>query len=366
MIYIPVGRLQAGMRLAADVKAYNSNHEQAMLLPKDTVLTQRFVNKIGAFRIEGAYIDDGRKYIVNIKKIIDDQTRRNIVTNLEDTFTHCHDNNSVLSSDSIASIENISSNLVNSIINEDSHAVGIVDLQAYDDCTYHHSLSVAVISIAIGAKMELSKEKLALLGTAALLHDIGKLDVPIEIITKPARLTDDEFTTIKNHPQLGANHLMENNEHQEEIYQGVLMHHEKYDGTGYPNGLRGEEIPLFARIISIADVYDALTATRPYRKPMQPQEAMEYIMANGGTVFDFDIINIFLQVIEPFPVGCCVKLSDGRFAVVTAPSKSIPLRPVVQTVDNYSKTLDLSNDVTLSSIVITGIDYSFTVEKKPN
>ena len=364
MVYVPVGRLTAGMKLAADIQAYHSKIHRALLLPKGSIITPKFLQKLNSLNVGGAYIDDGRNYIVDIKKTIDEDRCLEIVSTLKETFVNCQSENQILSKASINNIKEISQGLVVTILNEKNLTVEIVDLQAYDDCTYHHSLSVAVMSIAIGAKLGLSKERLALLGTSALLHDIGKLNVPVELITKPARLTNDEFTTVKEHPQLGANHLLQEEFQDEEIYHGVLMHHEKFDGTGYPYHLKGDEIPLFARIISVADVYDALTATRPYRSPMQPQEAMEYIMGNSGTAFDFDIIELFLRAIEPYPVGCCVKLSDGRFAAVTAANSTIPLRPTVQTIGQPAQTLELADDASLSSIVIVGIDYSFTLDKE--
>ena len=130
-----------------------------------------------------------------------------------------------------------------------------------------------------------------------------------------------------------------------------MSHHEKWDGTGYPNKLSKTNIPLFGRIITVADVYDALTSTRPYRKPSEPTEAIEYIMGGVGTYFDEDIVNLFLRRIAPYPAGIKILLSNGKPAQVIKNNPDQPLRPVIS-LSGTGELLDLYNDPTTYNVVI--------------
>jgi len=218
-----------------------------------------------------------------------------------------------------------------------------------------------VISIAIGTALDLNKNELCNLGVCGMLHDVGKVEIPIELILKPAKLTKDEYDIVKTHASLGANYIIGNKEINNEVYLGVVSHHEKFDGTGYPNGLKKEEIPLFGRIIAVADVYDALTANRAYRKPIKPFEAIEYIMGGVGTSFDYKVVKAFLKKIEPYPIGACVILSDGRRGSIVKGNNNDPLRPVVKLIGDKEEILDLHNDFNLNNIVISDIDYKYLI-----
>ena len=143
-------------------------------------------------------------------------------------------------------------------------------------------------------------EELEKLSQAALLHDIGKCDVPLEIVNKPAKLTSEEYEEMKRHPEYGLKRLRDGrSQGTEEIHavvkNAVYSHHENWNGTGYPRGLQGEAIHLFARLIHVADVYDALTAKRAYKDALNPSDAMEYLMANSGAMFDIDVVNTFIK-----------------------------------------------------------------------
>ena len=193
------------------------------------------------------------------------------------------------------------------------------------------------------------------LGFCALLHDIGKMSVPIEIISKPSKLTFEEFEIVKQHPAKGAEFFLKHNLANRRICAGVLTHHEKFDGTGYPNGLRGEDIPLFGRIISIADVYDALTSVRPYRQPSSPPEAIEYIMGSSGNAFDLVLVEAFLKKVSPYPIGSCVKLTNGQIAIIVQQNERHPLRPVIRLFNQPDVILDLYQQRELQNVVITDI-----------
>jgi HD-GYP domain-containing protein (c-di-GMP phosphodiesterase class II) len=215
--------------------------------------------------------------------------------------------------------------------------------------------------MAIGVEMNLPTKKLHELGLAAVLHDIGKIHIEKGILLKQGKLTDDEYEQVKQHSELGYKHLKNTYEIPMASYVGVLQHHERYDGTGYPFQKAKDEISLYGRIICIADVYDAITSNRPYRKAMLPSEAMEYIMANSGSMFDSEIVEIFIKKIAAYPVGMSVKLSNNMEALVVNNNVGAPLRPIVKVhIENnqnedYFKILDLSDMTKYKNITIVDI-----------
>jgi len=172
-------------------------------------------------------------------------------------------------------------------------------LDSRDRYTLHHSENVAKYAVQIAEKMNLSKETCEIICKGALLHDIGKIGIPEHILGKTGKLTHEEFETIKNHPKLGHNMIKHIGDFSKNgILDIVLHHHERYDGKGYPAGLKGKEIPLFARIVGIADTFDAMTTKRVYRDEFDINYALNEIRKNKGTQFDPEIADVFLSLFE--------------------------------------------------------------------
>jgi putative nucleotidyltransferase with HDIG domain len=165
-------------------------------------------------------------------------------------------------------------------------------IDSADKRTQSHSYRVSVISEMLARQLECTEEDIENIRVAAMLHDIGKLGVSSEMLQKVGKLTDEEIKEIKKHPEIGANVLNPVGGRALEILPAILHHHEKYDGSGY-HGTIGKEIPLGARIIAVADVYEALTSDRPYRKALSPFEARKEIVDNSGTQFDPDVVKVF-------------------------------------------------------------------------
>ena len=253
----------------------------------------------------------------------------------------------------VAGLESVVSDLLGVISSDTTGLVHINDLKQYDEYTYHHSLSVAVLSIATGQELGLEGDDLFRLGRCAMLHDVGKQLVPLEIINKKGRLTNEEFETVKNHTILGASNLKVNELGDPELWDGVLYHHEKVNGAGYPKRLSKDEIPLFAKIISVADVYDAITSYRSYRAPMLPSEAFEIIRKDIGTAFDYDVVKAFFEKLELYPVGTVLELSDRRLGIVVDCEKNRRLRPIVR-LWGSQETLNLTHH-TNKDIEIVGV-----------
>lgn len=194
-------------------------------------------------------------------------------------------------------IYNIITKKVNQICQDTSINVCAGKLQAYDNSTYLHSVRVSILCMAIGKLLEFDKNKIIELGIAGLLHDIGKLFVPIEIITKPGRLDEIERALISVHPVSSAYYLRENynhiNEISEDIIWGVSEHHERLDGTGYPRHLKGDEISTIGRIIAIADIFEAYGSKRSYHKQRSIEDTIEFIQRVNG--LDQEILGIFIS-----------------------------------------------------------------------
>ncbi|HLC29583.1 MAG TPA: HD-GYP domain-containing protein, partial [Dehalococcoidia bacterium] len=166
--------------------------------------------------------------------------------------------------------------------------------EAKDPYTHGHTIRVAQQAVRIGRAMDLPPERLRVLARAGLLHDVGKLGIRDAVLLKPDKLTPEEFRHIQEHPKLGHDILRRVGSLEAEI-SVIVAHHERMDGTGYPSGLQAEAIPLEARILAVADVFDALTSKRPYRDPMSEEEALDVIQSERGTHFDPACIDAFVQ-----------------------------------------------------------------------
>lgn len=173
-------------------------------------------------------------------------------------------------------------------------------LELKDQYTKEHSDRVSAYSVLIGKKLGLSDDDIKSLQTAGLFHDIGKNEIPDSILSKNSKLSDDEYSKIKNHPSVGA-HLLGNNEDLKDIIPIVEHHHERFDGSGYPNNLKGEDIPYLARIVAIADTFDAITSNRSYRNALPLDVAKDEILKCSGTQFDPDISKAFIDALENNP-----------------------------------------------------------------
>lgn len=216
----------------------------------------------------------------------------------------------------------------------------------YDDLTYIHSLNVSLICSVFGAWLRLPPDDMQTLTLAGLLHDIGKIKIPESIIKKPSKLTDIEYITVKMHTVKGYNILKDKNV-DEKIANAALMHHERYDGSGYPNGLSGSRIDDFAKIIAIADVYDAMTSARIYRGPICPFEVIELFEKEGYQKYDPHYLLTFLNGIVQTYMHNDVLLSNGQQGKIIMINSNALTKPVIQTEKSF---LDLSEHSNLSIV----------------
>lgn len=206
--------------------------------------------------------------------------------------------------------------IANSVMRNPGALIGLARLKTADDYTYMHSVAVCALMIALSRQLGLSDDETREAGLAGLLHDIGKMAVPTEILNKPGRLTDEEFVSVKEHPSAGHAMLLESRGVGQIALDVCLHHHEKMDGSGYPKGLKGEEISLYAKMGAVCDVYDAITSNRPYKSGWCPAESLKKMSEWSRGHFDEVVFQAFVRSIGIYPVGTLVKLQSGRLGVV--------------------------------------------------
>lgn len=239
-----------------------------------------------------------------------------------------------------------------SVIRNQHALVALSRLKNTDDYTYMHSVAVCAMMIALARQLKLSDEEVRICGKAGLLHDIGKMFVPIEILNKPGRLTETEFEKVRHHPQAGYELMLRVSGLPAIALDVCLHHHERYDGAGYPYGLRGTGISLYARMGAICDVYDAITSNRPYKAGWCPAESLRR-MADWTKQGQFDptLFAAFVKCVGIYPIGTLLKLKSGRLAVVMDVSKSL-LRPVVKVLYSTKSMAYLPPEIIDLSLVV--------------
>ncbi|KRQ85935.1 Cyclic di-GMP phosphodiesterase response regulator RpfG [Caloramator mitchellensis] len=300
-----------------------------ILLREGITLTQRYINKLIDLGIHFIYIKD---------KLLEDlphqdhhflEIKSHTLKALTKATTRIQYNDITEVKNTIMTISELIEYLIE---NKDVNSMFLTELKTYDNYTFVHSLNTCVLSLFMGIQLCYSKPMLLDLGAGALLHDIGKMKIPQEILNKNGSLTEEEYDIMKTHPEIGYDMIKGASYINERGKLIILEHHERFDGKGYPQGLKGEKISKYARICCITDVYDAIATDRVYRKAFPPNEAYEFILASAGTLFDLELVNIFKNIFSIYSIGMEVKLSNGYYAFVVGNNKGFPDKPKVRIV----------------------------------
>lgn len=234
----------------------------------------------------------------------------------------------------VKKVKYVANKILNELLADDYILYNLTEIKSVDDYTFEHSVNVCVLSLITGIGLGFDIQRLRELGVGAMMHDIGKLCIPRKILKKPSQLTVEEFEEIKKHTVLGYELLRKSNQVSMISAYIAFGHHERYDGSGYPLQLKGDNIQICARIVAIADVYDALTSDRVYRKKLRTNEVYEYITTLGANHFDPSVIESFVKYVSVYPVGTGVLLNTKERGIVVRDNKIAPTRPVVRIVYN--------------------------------
>jgi len=316
-----------------------------ILLPAGTRLTQEHKEKLRNHGITEIFIDDPYSEGLSIPELIKEEEITDVKAQVKQLMT----SPSVKVSVDEKKVGQIVETLISKILENDNIVATLGDVRSIDEYTFSHSVNVCVISLVTGIGIGLKDDDLRELGTGALLHDIGKLMVDEAILNKPTTLLSTEYEEVKKHTRYGYDLLRDSGNFSKMVCEIALSHHERLDGSGYPQKLRSSDIQLPARIVAIADVYDALTTDRVYRKKMMPHDVLDYMLSLGGKHFDKNLLDAFVRHIAYYPVGTAVILNSAEKGLVSEYNPYFPNRPVVRVViDENGHSLKSYREVDLS------------------
>jgi len=318
---LSVKELKPGMRLARD----DVLDDGRILLLKGFTIKPRYIKKLELHNVPYIFVEDS---LAEPEEISEERVYEDAFANIKyimECIRYDKETDMEVLKDTV-------NDLVHHILNDDMIFMTLTGIRDIDNYTFLHSVDVCIYTVVTSKAIGMSFDEIYELTMAAILHDVGKCKIPLAILNKPDKLTSEEFEIMKRHTLYGLEIVNQMPGLNQKIGKIICQHHEKWDGSGYPMGIKGNDIELGARIISIADVYDALTANRVYRKRYMPHEAAEYLMAQNGTQFDPELLKRFIENIAVYPQDLIVLLNTGEVARVL-PSKGIAsMRPRVSVI----------------------------------
>ena len=335
------------------------DHKGILLLNKGIDITESITNKFKANNIYFIYIEDDISEGIEVESIIDDETKAMItfsIKNIIDNVSSGKKTNAMLPIQEIKKVENIVDTLLKNIKEKNELSYMAVELMGTDMNTYTHSVNVAILSIVNSIDYGYADSMCEKIGFGALMHDIGKTRIDNHVLQKHGILSHEEFNLMKMHPTLGYKMLKSDPSISSISKSIILNHHEKLDGTGYPSGLTASQMPDFLRIVTLSDMFDAMTTDRVYRRRIPVHLALENLMADCISKLDAKIYNRFVRNVILYPPGSMVMLNEGTVAIVSEYNKLNPTRPKLRIVD--SKNYSYQEEIDLMQVLNLLIKYT--------
>lgn len=328
MRLVSVNHLQPGMKLGK--KIYSD--DGMILLSNGIELTESLIRRLGRIDIGYVYVEDSLTDDVVIEGMLQDETRSQALKVIKNQFQDMSGASGITKG--FYHLDKKFSGVMDSILDDmsaqETPMIMLLEMHTTDNYLYVHSLNVCLYTLVMAIAHGYTKEELRVIGLGALLHDIGKTQIPVKILQKPGKLSDEEFKQMQAHTEIGFRILKDEPNIPLLAAHCALQHHERIDGSGYPRGLKGPEIHEYAKWIGVADSYDAMTSHRIYRKAMLPHQAVESLYVGSGTLYEQRQLELFRDRIAIYPLGLTVKLSTGQSGVVVKIDPSTPHRPVVR------------------------------------
>jgi HD-GYP domain-containing protein (c-di-GMP phosphodiesterase class II) len=365
MRVVAIAELKTGDRLGKDV--YANAGDGLPLLRAGVRVSDSYRQSMERAGIESVWIDDVISDGIEPVELLEEETKRRATTAINEAFkditASMKKGGPQISQDAVDEMSEVAEMIVRDIARNIHCALALNDLANSDGYTLKHSLAVTTMGLALGLRVmhrygwldaqgkrrfDDIENRLAPLGVGLLLHDIGKLAIPQEILSKPGKLSDDEWKAMKSHPMLGVG-ILKKAEGISPLARAVVRsHHERWNGSGYPEGKAGDAIHQFARIAACADVFDALTSNRAYRPALEIVEGYDFVVERAGTDFDPEVVEIFKAYVAPYPPGTRVVLSDGYCGLVKEVKQDAVTRPVVRIIVDPSGAMVEPREIDLS------------------
>lgn len=349
MRLVNIGDVEVGSVIAKPV--YDS--KLSLLINKGAKLSELLLKKLVQADIRHLYIEDEISKGIELDPMISDEIKLQAFVIMkkfyESQMVKQDQNVEAIRESSIRELKDIIDDIITEIYSKNDQKYYSTELMGAEMYHYNHAVEVMILSLLIGRKMGLDREKLLKLGMGAILADIGKARVPQDILNKKGKLEPEEFDEMKRHVDYSYAILKDLVGLSSLSRQIVLLHHEKLDGSGYPNGFTGEQIPLLVRIATVCDIFSAIVADRTYNNRISVDTAIEILRGAAPTKIDQDVFMTLLQVIDIYPPGTLVELGNGQVGIVIQSNTNSPTRPILRIIekDGQHHEIDLMQELTL-------------------
>lgn len=327
---VQIGMVKPGDKVAKPIFQENGN----VLLGEGVELNDRYIERLQNLGIDFLFIEDGMTEDLVPEDTIRDETRKQAVDTIYKTMNSFKDQ-SVTKGRTIApdmgrNFRAVFGQIMQDLASRPNMLVNLTSIHAKDAYLFQHSFNVAVLAGIMGIAKGFNRNQLEELGIGALLFDIGMTKVPQKLLANTGNLSADDRTIVQSHAKEGFDILRKYHDISIVSAHCALQHHERFNGSGYPRGLKENEIHMYAQIVGLADTFDALTSPRPHRKRYTASEAIEFLFAAGGTFFDLDLIKLFCRHISIYPISTSLLLSTGQVGVVSENNELAVHRPRVR------------------------------------